>query len=195
MAGLEPQPQVDPRSEQIKGAMLEIMPELRDVVGSKAELAELLEFVKAGGLKQLNNLQENFYGRHAHTVARSAVDKWAGVVGKKVNELPAGTVDMIANNLNLFIQQDPSGERYRRFSWGDESVMDEFIGQMRSMFVDPVRVQSTMTAAQQVETNRGLPTQGPAGAPAGSGEPPTKLRGKELREAARQHMLGNRASA
>lgn len=193
LAGLEPAE--NPRTTEVQQAFRQMFPQLAPLLDQPDHLGQLLEFVKAGGLKQFDSMRETYYGRHASDLARQATAQWAETIGKPVKDLPDGTFETIAANLQVFLQQDQTGERFQRFQYGDPQVMHEFIGRMRSLFVDPVRATQAVAAAQAVATNQALPRQGPAGAPGGSGEPPKKLGKAALREAARQFMLTGKHAA
>lgn len=192
LAGLEPA--ADPRAEQVRGAFLEMFPQFAPLLENADSLKEILEFAKGGGLKQVGQLRDSYYGGRAADVTRQATAAWAKVIGHPDGQpMPQGLDDAIANQLALFIGQDES--RYGRFQNGDPTLSTDFVKWMKGLFYDPIRTTQNIDAATRVEANGALPKPGPAGAPPNSAEPKPKLRGAALRSAAREYMLGNRAAS
>ena len=176
LAGFGPdsQPQ-DPREAALKEAIQNALPE---------ELRELMEWAKAGGHKAASSVEDAHWRRQAQQYGRELVQTYAKAINVDPATLPPKTMGRMANLFQAFIAEDRTGERTWRYEAADPDLLTEFVQEITGIFIEPQRRAATTTAATTVETNRNLPRVGPRGGvpPA---TPPAKLKGAELRQAAR----------
>jgi hypothetical protein len=185
--------QQDPRHAELRRSFAEIMPELAPFLDPRNQphLRGLLELLQSGQLEELRATGSSYWNRHANTFARDAATAFAKEVGVEVKDLPAHTVNRMALHLQAFIQEDRSGQRYQRYEYGDPALIEEWLADMKSMFVTPMRTRMASQGAATAERNRRLPQGGQRGAmPPGGGQPPARLRGKDLMQAARRYASG-----
>lgn len=189
----------DPRHEQLRSSIAEIIPELAPFMkGENAQqLTKLLELAQSGRLDDALGTTNSYWTRHANTYAREAALAYAKEIGKDLKDLPKNTVPRMALNLQAFIQEDRTGQRYQRYEMNDPSLIEEWLDQdIRPLYSTPLRSSLATQGARQVERNRRLPQGGQRGSmPAGGGEKKAPLRGKELISAARRYAAGDEADA
>jgi hypothetical protein len=169
----------DPRRAQVLDALKQLSPHLAKLLDG--ELSQ--EAGRGGAAEQAH------WRRHAGQMVNQALSAWAKETGRgDVKSLGPAARGRMVNELRMFINADPTGERNARYEDGDPTIVDELIAEMRGYYIDPVRQSATVTNASAVERTRRLPSTGPSGAmpPTAPGPKPT---GKALHEAARQQFL------
>ena len=198
--GLTPQQTRDPEVERVRNALFEVLgPEAGQLFDPQniQLLKQLRQMQESGTFGELTGMRDSYWQRHANTAARNAVAAYAKAAGIEAEQLPPNTMIRMARLLQLHIEEDETGRRQWRFENDDPSLMDEFMQEISGMFINPMRTAATRNTAQQVQINRGLPdTTGggniPGNGAGAAGDPPQRLRGKDLREAARNFVLQNR---
>ena len=169
----------DPRKQQMREALLEVMPELR-------EIGELKQTAGQGG-----QAEAAYWRRHGHEMSRTALAGVAKAMGKDAKDMPAGSRERVSRELLGFIRSDRTGERSARYEDGDPTLIEEFIGDLTGFWIQPTRQASVQANAQNVERTRRLPQTGPAGGvPPAEGAPAPKS-AKEVHERARQRFLAS----
>ena len=190
-----PQPR-DPRHEELRRSFMEIMPEMAPFLEARNQpvLKQLLDLAASGRLDEVLATNQSYWSRHANTYARDAAGAYAKEIGVEVKDLPKSTINRMALNLQAFIQEDPSGQRYQRYELGDPGLLDEWLDDMKATYITPLRTRMATQGARTAEQNRRLPQGGRGGQmPAAGGEQRAKLRGKDLAQAARRYAAGDEA--
>ncbi len=188
----QPGPTISPEQQQIRGAFLQMFPELKGLVENPEHLNQVLEMARTGRLQETSRTGDAFWHRHAQQTARTATTKFAAAAGVTADKLPKGFEARMAQNLMQFIQADRTGERYQRFEQGDEALVDELVADMQETYLNPFRVAQNNDAANLVNQNRNLPRRGPTGnVPANGGQGPVKRTREETRKAAREFVRTN----
>jgi hypothetical protein len=182
LAGLEQPPaQRSPEQEAIRGAILEMFPELKDI----GQLRERQS--------QFQSTEDRFWHQHASGQVTQATEKFAKVAGVAIDKLPKHFQSRMAGLIDRYIQEDRTGERARRFDAGDSTLIDEVVTDATETFLNPFRTVANVDAARNVERNQRLPQRGPAAAPgpqAGGGSGQKRTR-EETRAAARNFVRQN----
>ena len=169
----------DPRKQQMREALLEVMPELR-------EIGELKQTAGQGG-----QAEAAYWRRHGHEMSRTALAGVAKAMNRDVKDMPAGSRERVSRELLGFIRSDRTGERSARYEDGDPTLIEEFVGDLTGFWIQPARQASVQANAQNVERTRRLPQTGPAGGvPPAEGAPAPKT-AKEVHERARQRFLAS----
>ena len=198
--GINPGRQRDPEAERVRNALMEVLgPDAAALFDPKTVQAiqQLRQLQESGQIGELTGLRDSYWNRHATNAARTAVAEYAKHAGIDPKALPPNTMIRMARLLQLHIEEDQTGQRQYRFENDDPSLMEEFMQEITGMFIAPQRAAASRVTAQQVQTNRALPdTTGggniPGNGAGAAGDPPQKLRGKDLRDAARNFVLANR---
>ena len=169
----------DPRKQQMREALLEVMPELR-------EIGELKQTAGQGG-----QAEAAYWRRHGHEMSRTALAGVAKAMNRDVKDMPAGSRERVSRELLGFIRSDRTGERSARYEDGDPTLIEEFVHDLTGFWIRPARQASVQANAQNVERSRRLPQTGPAGGvPPAEGAPAPKS-AKEVHERARQRFLAS----
>lgn len=189
LAGLE-----QPRNQEhdaVRAQFSTVFPELAPLLQHPEQLQQVLKLVQSGQLNEMAGTTEAYWARHAQSISRDLVTKYAASVGVEASTLGARATNRMALQLKAFIEEDQSGQRQYRFEMGDPVLVEECLADMQGLFVEPVRRSTATAAARTVETNRRLPEAGPRGQIPPSAAAAPKSR-KDIREAARQFVLSNR---
>lgn len=179
----------NPRVAELKRSMKEMFPGLAPLIDDP-EAFHRLSRGEVPGASERTGFESAYWARHGREMTTQAIDQYAKAAGVKTEDLGDRRVQMIAREMAAFIATDPSGQLQQRYEQGDPAFISEFIADLTGFYVTPLRKQTVVNGAQQVDRNRQLPSQrGPSGAPppTGTGEKP---KGKALHEAARQALLG-----
>lgn len=169
----------DPRRAQVLDALKQLSP----------HLAKLLDGELSQEAGRGSAAEQAHWRRHAGQMVNQALSAWAKETGRTdVKTLGPAARGRMVNEMRMFINADPTGERNARYEEGDPTLVDELIAEMRGYYIDPVRQSATVTNATNVERTRRLPSTGQQGAmpPAAPGPKP---KGRDLHEAARQQFL------
>lgn len=167
----------DPRKQQMREALLEVMPELRDI-------GELKQTAGQGG-----GAEAAYWRRHGHEMSRQALAGVAKAMNREVKEMGPTARERVSRELLGFIRSDRTGERNARYEDGDPTLIEEFVGDLTNFWIQPTRQATVQANAQNVERTRRLPQTGPAGGvPPPDGAPAPKT-AKEVHERARQRFL------
>lgn len=168
----------DPRKQQMREALLEVMPELR-------EIGELRQGAEQGG-----SVERAYWARIGNENGRAALAGVAKAMGREAKDMPANALPRIKRELLGFIRDDQTGQRSRRYEDGDSSLIEEFVHDLTGFWIQPARQASVQANAQNVERTRRLPQTGPAGGvPPAEGGFATPKTPKEVHESGRQRFL------
>jgi hypothetical protein len=173
----------DPRKAQMREAIAELFPELK-------EIGQLREQAGQGGAAEAAH-----WRRHGHDMTRQAVSGLAKGMGREVKDMPANTRERVSRELLGFIRSDRSGERNARYEDGDPSLIDEFVADLTGFWIQPTRQAAVTANAQNVERTRRLPQTGPSGGVPPADAPAAPKTAKEVHERARQRFLASQGQA
>jgi hypothetical protein len=178
-------PRFSPEEQRVAEAIGKLLP--GSELLARPELQQLVELMQSGQLQEALGLVGSYWGRHAQSYGRQLVDTYAKAIGADPKSLPPNAMRRLAGVFQQYIAEDRTGERTSRYENEDPALLSEFAAELTGIFIEPVRRSATTAAATTVETNRRLPQQGPRGG-IPPGEPPKKLRGQDLRTAARDFV-------
>lgn len=191
LTGVTPPP--DPRNAQVRESFSEVFPELAPLLQNPTVLKKVIEYAQSGRLDQAMQMPDRHWDGLARTVATQALTQYATAIGATPADFGQDGLAMVGANLKLFLDRDPSGQRWQRYESGqDPALISEFVQFMTTAYAAPARKGWQKAGVATVGTTRQLPAQGPtAGGVSGAttGQVPQKLDRKARREAARQHML------
>lgn len=185
LTGVEPQP--DPEETAIRGALTRMFPWMSKIQEKGEIFDRMFSAFEDGTFDSLVQTRDSVWGRNAHDAGGRAAAAWAEATGVKVSDLPPATQQRLGRDLRNFILDDETGAREQRYNRGDPSLIDEFVTDLKGVFVTPFQQQQQQQVVQrQVQVAR-LPQQGPKGGP-----PPQqgerRLDRRAVSEAARQSV-------
>ena len=185
LTGVEPQP--DPEETAIRGALTRMFPWMSKIQEKGEIFDRMFSAFEDGTFDSLVQTRDSVWGRNAHDAGGRAAAAWAEATGVKVSDLPPATQQRLGRDLRNFILDDETGAREQRYNRGDPSLIDEFVTDLKGVFVTPFQQQQQQQVVQrQVQVGR-LPQQGPKGGP-----PPQqgerRLDRRAVSEAARQSV-------
>ncbi len=166
----------DPRTAQIRDALFQVVPGLKDLLGVDFQALT----------QQTSEVQRAHWQRHGQSMTSEALKQIAPLLGREVKDLQAAA-PKFRLMLRQFVEEDRTGQRAERYATGDLSLIDEFVSDVKGFWFTPAQQQSQQAAAHQAERVRRLPSTGQTGGVPPSDGPP-KPQGKDVHEAARQDL-------
>lgn len=172
------EPPANPQHQQIRAALLEIMPELGLVGNKRQQLERLLQFAESGQLDQLGQSETASWERHGTLVTQTAEEQFTQATG-----ITLGGRRM-ARELLDFIEEDRTRGRQKRYERADPSLVKEFVTELTKVYGAG---RQPLAGPALVQQNRRLPAPGARG-----GMPPNlpaKRDRKQVSDAARQFVM------
>lgn len=118
---------LDPRVKAARDRLLEVMPELRDVLELASKKADLLGV--AGELPHIQQSTQNYWKRVASMTVDKVADNLAPLLlgdGKSGTDLTPAQRGKLQRDFLAWIEDDDSGERAQRYEGLDAKLADEF---------------------------------------------------------------------
>jgi hypothetical protein len=196
----------DPRHEEIRNTLAQIVPGLGPLIKNPALLETLSKLtpeqaqdfvnrVQSGGFASMAGTEDALWQRHAAEMTSFAIGEYAKAVGIDPASMSSDRARRAFQiNLSEFIQEDRTGARLQRYERGDRSIINEFIADVRGVWGGvPAQRQTVDDNARRAENARRLPSRGPQGGPASvsAGGEKKKMTSAEVHEAARQALLAS----
>lgn len=166
----------DPRTAQIRDALFQVVPGLKDLLGVDFQALQQ----QAGGVESAH------WKRHAQTMTNDAIQQLAPLMGRQAKDLQSAS-GRIKLELRRFVEDDRTGQRASRYQEGDLSLIDEFVADLKGFWFTPAQQQTQIAGARQAERVRQLPSTGVTGGVPPADGPP-KPTGKAVHEAARVEL-------
>lgn len=162
------QAKADPRTEAVRSRLLEVIPELREVLELGKNASQIRQAIEA--IPQIRAQQDSHWETHAERTMSTVFQAVAPVILGDEGQATALSEDQrheLVRSFRDYLLRDQTGQRIQRYERSDPKVVDEFRDYYTAIHA-PGRRAAFVQAADRAAAGRSAPRAGRADAMAAS---------------------------